>query len=189
MLSFARGALGWARKAAQAVFDLVRRYPLQAALIALLCLSGWLWQGKRAALADRDEWKAAHSSIVEQYATAQAEAARRAKDAKEAAEARYKALAERTDDELDQTRASLRIALERYAAANQLWPKGNRGSSCGPVAPAEDRSPEGPDGPGAGPELLAISREDFDVLNDNTARLLAAHEWAKSLNLENDNGN
>ena len=48
------GALGWLRKAAGAALDLARRYPLQAACIALLCLSGWLWHGKGNALAERD---------------------------------------------------------------------------------------------------------------------------------------
>ena len=35
----------WLREAATGLFRLARTYPLQAAIIALLCLSGWLWHG------------------------------------------------------------------------------------------------------------------------------------------------
>ena len=54
MILWLLGAAKWAREAAGALFGLIRTYPLLAALIASLCLSGWLWRGKQSALAERD---------------------------------------------------------------------------------------------------------------------------------------
>ena len=53
-------ALGFVRKALQAAFGFVTRYPMQAALIASLCLAGWLWwdRGREIDRADRIEAQA-----------------------------------------------------------------------------------------------------------------------------------
>lgn len=45
-------ALGWLRKAAGAVLGFVARYPWQAACVALLCASAWLWHGWNRTKAD-----------------------------------------------------------------------------------------------------------------------------------------
>lgn len=54
MILWLLGAAKWAREAAGALFSLIGRYPLHAALIASLCISGWLWRGRQSALAERD---------------------------------------------------------------------------------------------------------------------------------------
>ena len=72
----------WLREAATALLGIVRAYPLQTALIAALCLAGWQWRGKRAALDERD---AARAEVVSQrykfeQAQKQAEAAQAKSD-------------------------------------------------------------------------------------------------------------
>ena len=48
------GISAWIKKGAYALLCGIKRYPTHAALIASLCLSGWLWRGKQSAIAERD---------------------------------------------------------------------------------------------------------------------------------------
>lgn len=58
------GAWGWLKQALGALLDLIRRYPLAAALIAALCLSLWLWRGKERAEGERDKARAETAQVI-----------------------------------------------------------------------------------------------------------------------------
>ncbi|MBS4048061.1 MAG: hypothetical protein KG075_17075 [Alphaproteobacteria bacterium] len=70
------GLWRWLREALSALLSLAGRYPWQAALIASLCLSGWLWHGKGKALAERDAARATLASERQTYRRAMADAGR-----------------------------------------------------------------------------------------------------------------
>lgn len=149
-----------------------------ALLVACALLWFRLWQVER----DRDSWRLAHKAQRE-ATEAVAQAARaKALAAKIEAESQSIRKAERADHDLASLRNQVRAANARYAAAHRLRPEVAGAAPGGPAAATDDHGPEGPDGPGAGAELVAVSQRDFDILVDNTARLIAAHQWAKSLN-------
>ena len=72
----------WLKEALSGLFDLIRQYPLQVALIASLCLSGWLWRGRQAARVAAAKWEIAFDKQKAAYELAQkeAEAKQRAAD-------------------------------------------------------------------------------------------------------------
>jgi hypothetical protein len=149
--------------------------------LALLIGCAVLWFRLGHVERDRDAWKSAHEA--QRQATIATAAASKAKAiaARAQAERHYSDLAERSDHDLASLRAQVGRAAARYVAANRLRPEGAGPAPGGPAAPAEGGGPEGPDGPGAGAELVAIPQRDFDILVDNTVRLLVAHQWAKTL--------
>lgn len=97
-----------------------------------------------------------------------------------ATEARYRAKAEKTDVEYRETLQGALRAADRYAAANRV-PAHCARSPGTALAPAEGDDPPRDNGPGETAELVAITREDFDALTENTIRLQAAHDWATGL--------
>ncbi|MGX7895448.1 hypothetical protein [Tsuneonella sp. HG222] len=113
---------------------------------------------------------------------AQETAALKAKQAKAEAEAEYRKKAEITDAKYKAELADARSRAARYADANRVRRQANGGSPGGPAAPGGSDAPEGADGRSEDAELVAVSREDFDILNENTIRLQQAHEWALGLN-------
>lgn len=64
----------WLKEALWRVVGLIRRYPLHTALIASLCLSGWLWRGKQSALAERDAAWAETVALQTKFKQAQKQA-------------------------------------------------------------------------------------------------------------------
>lgn len=107
---------------------------------------------------------------------AQAVAGERAAAAKLAEENRSRLNAERIDNEMDTLRAAARAATERYRMRSQA---ANRAPGH-PTTPADDNGPQGTDGAGEG--AVMVGRSDLDILVENTVRLKAAAEWAKTLN-------
>ena len=108
---------------------------------------------------------------------AQVVAAERQKAANDAEEARHAIEAERNNRELETLRAAARAATERYRMRSQA---AHRASGY-PTAPADDNGPQGVDGAGEG--AVMVSGSDLDILVENTVRLKAAVEWAKTLNV------
>jgi hypothetical protein len=168
-------ALGWLRGAFGSVFRFMAHRPWQAAVIVLCALSLWLNHGKQAALDDRD---ALATRLVEQkaeYVAAQDAAKAKAEAARIATENRYAEIARRKRD--DETAA--RDAIARYVAANRLQnacrPTSGTGKA-GESDPAKRR-----DEPGGETEFLAVSRNDFDILVENTHRLERVHQWGNDL--------
>lgn len=113
--------------------------------------------------------------------TAQEMARVKAEAAKLQIEAEYKAKAEKTDAEYQEHLASANSRADAYARRMRV--KAPSRGSGGTVAAPDSDSAEGVDGPGED-AFVAVSRADFDILNENTVRLVKAREWALGLNGE-----
>lgn len=106
----------------------------------------------------------------------------KARQARLEQEARYRALAEKVDDnarkELDEAR---RIA-ERFIAAGGVRPKTAGGDGIGAGAGPQGRSASDPQGAGAEAILdegtVAVTAEDVLICTTNTIKAEAAREWA-----------
>lgn len=68
------GISAWIKKGAYAPLCGIKRYPLHAALIASLCISGWLWRGKQSAIAERDDARAETVALQTKFDRAQEQA-------------------------------------------------------------------------------------------------------------------
>ncbi len=140
--------------------------------IALLiaCFGLWLrgnhYEGQR----DKARTELAQMQAANREATAKQKAQNLA------VEAAYKRKAEETDAQYQKALDSARSASERYAL-NHRVPAYHRGG--GPVAPAPDQPAPSPDGPRT--DAVVVSRDDFDIMVENSVRLQAAHDWAKTL--------
>ena len=168
-------ALGWAKKALTALLDLARRYPLQVALIASLCLAGWLWWGKREALSDLAAEKASHALTIK--AGKDALAAQIALTKK--TEAAYKAAAKDADNDHAKDLALAADRTERFISGNRV-----RKACAGNVAArpaAEGPVAENSDGPGISADMVAVTAEDVRVCTVNTVRLQSVREWGQEL--------
>ncbi len=122
---------------------------------------------------------------IDEIAAAQKQAAEAARRAKERAEADYRELAERIDNDAERARVGQMDAAERFIAANSVRCPAYRGDGGGTVAPAGDSGSQGGDGPGRTAELatglVAVPEEDIRVCTRNTSRLIAVREWALEL--------
>jgi hypothetical protein len=112
---------------------------------------------------------------------AQIVAAERAAAAKAAEEQRSLQNAERTDSAYQTELARLRDLAGRYASANRVRTKAAYSPPSGTPAPADDHGSQGSDRPGA--DAVVLDRDDFDIMVENSVRLKAAVEWAKTLNV------
>lgn len=171
----------WLQEAATALFGLVRRYPLQAALIASLCLSGWLWRGRQAARADAARWEQAFTDQKAAYVKAQAEA-RAKQHAADKRELELKSLlAEKADDLSRISTERTRIAVADYARTHRLRCEAPDGATSGTGSPGVFGDPGQPaDGTGA-PELVAVTRTDLDALADEAVQGAVRQRYLKAL--------
>ncbi len=160
----------------QSLFRLAGTYPLHAALIASLCISGWLWHGWNGAIADRDAIRLDLDAIK----ASQVVAARNARIAHDAEEARLRALAERTDNEATRLRADYARLADRYVTANRMLKAAGSASSRTDAA-GESDSAGFFERASAKAVLVAITGDDLRICTDNTARLEAAQSWALEL--------
>ena len=144
-------------------------YPLQAALIALLCLSAWLYWGKQSAL----------DTVAEREATiAQMEQA--SNDAKAAQIALNKANTDkqteiaRLTDANETNRRNIANRSRDYAIRMSAENYCRKASAAAQSDIAESRN-------GTSADAVMVSREDFDILTGNTARLADVKVWADRL--------
>lgn len=170
--------MGW--KGLRSAFSLIASHPWPALAIVLCAALAWQTVGKQRLASDN---KALATRLVEQraeYVAAQDKAAQEHLAAKQAAEQRYRTLAQRTDHEaetaLDDARARADAYVRRMRAEVSCRPSGQTPS------PAGGGYPESPERPSVDASLVALSRQDFDTLVENTIRLDAAHKWAMALN-------
>lgn len=164
------GALGWLRKAATALLDLARRYPLQVALILSLAACGWLWHGKGKALAELDAARAEIAAMIE----AQKQATQKAKQARADAEKLTKDLSHATD----QHAADL-DAISRRTLADRMRAKAPRCDASGAIAAAV------PDGsqvdPGDNSGGVYFTAAEADNLRRHEVRSTACAAWGEAL--------
>lgn len=159
-------ALGWAKTALTVLMDLARRYPLQMALIALLCLSGWLWRG----------WDKAEARIDAMEAAAkQSEALHRA--AIKAQQDKFDRIKKETDDAYKASLADAGDRTDRFIAANRL-----RGKSC-PIqtaAPSQGQGTGSPEKPAA-EAFVAVTEADVKACAGAWVYAQSSYEWAQKL--------
>ena len=160
----------WLKEALSGFFGLICQYPLQAALIASLCLSGWLWRGRQAAIAERD---IQHTGWVNEirgrnadrkaYNDAQKEAER--KQAKADQDNLSGQLA--ANRELDKAHAELETAragaVADYLRAHRLPAQAACRPSSGASATNLPDNPATPDSGRAASDLVAVKPADIDA--------------------------
>lgn len=148
------------------LFGLAVSYPLQAAMIALLCLSAWLYWGKADALA----------TVAKRDATIAA----MTKASKEARAAQIALFKERTDKETqiakDADNAKTNIIERGNTAADRMRAKDYCRAT---YTPATSGSAQG--GNPASDTAVVLDRRDYDILVGNTARLVQVKAWGDDL--------
>lgn len=166
------GISAWIKKGAYALLCGIKRYPLLAALIASLCISGWLWRGKQSAIAERDAARAETAQAIN--AGQQALAAQK----KEYDDARAKGAAIKKDQDNDNKtdRAAASAAGNVYAANNGLR-KVCRSGAVQTSASAENSDPGVSQVPATETELVAITRADFDKCTALYPYANGAYKW------------
>ena len=156
----------WLREAATALLDLIRRYPLQAALVVLLALLAWTWHSKSRAIGQRDAAIAGRVADRKAYTAAQAEAERLQAETDHVAIDRqlaFNAQQERNHAILEQTRRS---AVADYAASHavRVCRQAVGGAPGGTVATAVSGDSGQPAGVATVPDMVAVTGPDFDNL-------------------------
>lgn len=157
---------------------------LAVALVQTIRIEGfWFVQGFKDVVRVLSERNVSLRLDLDKIKLAQKQATERALAEKQATEARYAQMKEQADDNLEQARNRARDAAARYASANRVraQAKTDAGSASGADLPCAPISTERTDGACDNAELLAVTREDFDIMVDNSVRLKEAHEWAKGL--------
>lgn len=124
------------------------------------------------------------------YETAQQQAELKAKAEKARLEASYNAERERKNHELSKARTAVRIAADRYADANSVRIPCPAGAAANSIRAGGADLPEPADttiivdGQRCHTSMVAVSRDDFNTLVDNTTRLYNAHKWAVQFKAE-----
>lgn len=179
-MMWALSLLGVARKALQAVLGVIGRYPLQCALIALLCLSGWLWSGKKKALSERDT---ARSTIIAQakgFRAAQIEAQAKAFEARQRQQADFDRKAKVSDEKHELQLASALDRTDAFIRANRVRSQAIAGAGSGAIAPSQS------DGAGLSQILptdsVMVSADDVRKCTGAVSYATDAHGWAMGLN-------
>jgi len=126
------------------------------------------------------------AAYVASVEAAQVKAGKAQQAVNDTAQARYQELAERSDNEHARNLEAARSDAARYIAANRLRPASDSGASSGTDSAANGDGAASDNGPGAPAivDAIAIAESDLLICTDNTARLVAAHDWANSLDSE-----
>ncbi len=177
-IGFLFSALGFVRRAAQALFGMIRHYPLQAALIASLALSAWFWHGRSTA---RDERDAARHQVV-LWKDANAKATLWAK----AEAARKDRLASDITKGANDARSIIQTAGVRagddYRRANQcvrFTPA--KGGGQRPDLPRPVPVAGQPESEGENAELVGVTTASFNACTVNSLDLANAQSWAADM--------
>lgn len=155
-----------AKQALGTLLGLIRTYPLQAALIASLCLSGWLWRGKSKAIEQRDAWHLAFDKQKAAYDAAQREAEAKQKAADQSNIAGQLAAIRQQDAAHDQLEAARRSAVSEFRTAGRVRFE----AACRPASGAGDAGVPDParppvDGQAPG-DLVAVKPEQIDAWSE-----------------------
>lgn len=144
-------------------------YPWQAALVASLCLSLWLYGGRQvawASIAKRDQ-TITRMEAASKIATAVQIALNKAVTDKQ------RQIARMIDND-QTTRRNIADRSNNYA--NRMRADGycRKASATAEDSLAEDNNPTSAD-------AVVLSRADFNTLTDNTARLVQVKAWSDDL--------
>lgn len=115
-----------------------------------------------------------------EYKAAQAEAALKAKAAREVIEQERREDTERRNEQLVKLESQNQRLADRYIAANRV--SGKACSASGRTGTAgEDNPAESSDGPDPGTELVAVQASDVTLCTSFYNRLTVAQEWLRPL--------
>jgi len=163
----------------------LKRVPWQVWIAVGAALA--LWWAYHSGYQSRDKQADAEmAAMVASIEAAQIEAAAAQQAVNDAEAARYQELAERSDNEHARNLEAARSAAARYIAAHRVRPTPDSSPSGGADSAADDNGSASDNGPGSPAivDAIAITESDLLICTDNTARLVAAHDWANSLNSE-----
>lgn len=159
-------ALGWAKTALTALLDAARRYPREAAIIALLCLSAWLWHGKQRA---QDQTRAI-AAAAERAEKDMLAAIKRQQD-------RYNTLAKETDDAHKQALADAGNRTDRFIAANRVRPQTCRAAQADAASQGEAAG-----APEAAPtDAVLVEASDVRACSAAAVYAQSSYEWGQKL--------
>lgn len=149
---------------------------LVAALLAALWFRGEAFS-KRS-----DYWRSMFENQKELTRSAVASGEAMAKQARIAAEMDYINKAEKADNDYKVNLAAANAAADRYARTHSLR-SAALACSTSNATPAPGSPPsESVDRSGITPDMVAVSRPDFDICTTNTLRLVQGRNWALGLN-------
>jgi hypothetical protein len=151
------------------MFKAALTYPLHAAIVALLCLSAWLYWSKqnvRETVAQR-EATIAQMQQASKMATAAQIALNNAVTDKQTEIARL-------TDANETNRRDIANRSSRYASRMSAENYCRKASAAAEGDIAESRN-------GTSADAVMVSREDFDILTGNTARLADVQAWGDAL--------
>lgn len=168
-----------------AVWRFITANPWRTAALALSLI--YVWQGHKIKVtaADLDQ---ARSALVEEQSGRLADRHQWAAASELSARIWGAALAEQRlqfQQERDKADEKAQQLVAGYAARADDYARRMRFSALCPAAGGatgqssgaqQGHAAQGADRPGA--DAVILSRADFDILNDNTRRLKAAHDWA-----------
>lgn len=129
----------WLKNAISAAFALVVKYPVIAAVIALVCLSAWLWHGKQVALDRADAFKQvavdeirAHKATKANYRTAQEQAAKLEAARLERVKVIQESINDTSKESYERRLADLRTRYDRLRAQSGASADGKAGTVAVP---------------------------------------------------------
>jgi hypothetical protein len=148
------GGLGWLKQALSAAWDAIRRYPREAAIMGLCCLSGWLWH----VIGNRNDTIAERDATIAQIIAAQKQAV-----AKQAAADKTNMAGQLAAiDTLEKNHAPLEEARRTgtIAYVDRLR-KAAGGASCRAGAPSLPDNPGSPAATSDLPDTVAVPTLDI----------------------------
>lgn len=126
-------------------------------------------------------WRTAFHSQKAAYVSAQAAARDKAEAQRVREQSRFDTLAERADN-ADQEIADLRAAADRFARSNSLRTRTAAAQGAAGRAGGERQGDAAAGGDRSGSDAdVVVPRADFDVLVNNTARLIKVNQWGDDL--------
>ena len=161
-------------------FGAVQTVRLEGLNVWPVSVEGWKPKAKR------------YEGTIRDVRNAQDLAAEKARLARLEQEARYRALAERIDDNAQRGNRMALDAAERFIAAGGYRCTGgvrrraNRGPGSGTGASAESNRPVDPERAGGAPELdgaevVGVTADDVRICTVNTIKAEAAKAWAEGV--------
>jgi TolA-binding protein len=159
----------YAKNAILRIFKVAIDHPWQAALIAVLCLSLWLYSGKQDALATITKRDA--TIVAMKKASSDARAAQIALN-KQVTDKQTEIA--RLTDANETNRRDISMRSRAYADRMRADTYCRQASATAESGIAQSDN-------GAGADAVMVTREDFDILTGNTARLMDVYSWSQEM--------
>lgn len=169
MIPLALRLLGWGKIALRAAVGLVTRWPRECSIVALLCLSAWLWRGWSHERAGRKSDAVAFQQASDEARTRQAEL-------RAAEQADYERKADAADQKHAVAVADARSSTDRFIVRNRVQPNGGQ---CAPVSEREAGAAQDPAPMPSTPVL--VDEADVRRAAEWQAYGVACHDWALSV--------